>query len=292
MKTQERPQRKDVLYLPIEQINIEPDFNVRQDMGDLSALAKSIEENGIKNPIRGFKRDGVYWITDGHRRYYAAKILVKKGIDVKIPLISEGHLVTEEQRVIDMLVCNDGKKLNPIEESEAVARLFNYGYSETDINKKTGFSKVYICNLKLLNSAPRKLKDLIIQNIVSATLAMSILRECKDYSEALELIEAAIKGKSISVPKTKKTKQFAIETELEPEEEGEEDAQTPVRITAKDIQKTKGEHNSFSCLEKAFKKIDKDKLPIRNDKLALVNYLREIVKGSYSLEDFILDLTN
>ena len=131
MKTQERPQRKDVLYLPIEQINIEPDFNVRQDMGDLSALAKSIEENGIKNPIRGFKREGVYWITDGHRRYYAAKILVKKGIDVKIPLISEGHLVTEEQRVIDMLVCNDGKKLNPIEESEAVARLFNYGYSET-----------------------------------------------------------------------------------------------------------------------------------------------------------------
>ena len=292
MKTQERPQRKDVLYLPIEQINIEPDFNVRQDMGDLSALAKSIEENGIKNPIRGFKRDGVYWITDGHRRYYAAKILVKKGIDVKIPLISEGHLVTEEQRVIDMLVCNDGKKLNPIEESEAVARLFNYGYSETDINKKTGFSKVYICNLKLLNSAPRKLKDLIIQNIVSATLAMSILRECKDYSEALELIEAAIKGKSISVPKTKKTKQLAIETELEPEEEGEEEEETPVRITAKDIQKTKGEHNSFSCLEKAFKKIDKDKLPIRNDKLALVNYLREIVKGSYSLEDFILDLTN
>ena len=292
MKTQERPQRKDVLYLPIEQINIEPDFNVRQDMGDLSALAKSIEENGIKNTIRGFKRDGVYWITDGHRRYYAAKILVKKGIDVKIPLISEGHLVTEEQRVIDMLVCNDGKKLNPIEESEAVARLFNYGYSETDINKKTGFSKVYICNLKLLNSAPRKLKDLIIQNIVSATLAMSILRECKDYSEALELIEAAIKGKSISVPKTKKTKQLAIETELEPEEEGEEEEETPVRITAKDIQKTKGEHNSFSCLEKAFKKIDKDKLPIRNDKLALVNYLREIVKGSYSLEDFILDLTN
>ena len=292
MKTQERPQRKDVLYLPIEQINIEPDFNVRQDMGDLSALAKSIEENGIKNPIRGFKREGVYWITDGHRRYYAAKILVKKGIDVKIPLISEGHLVTEEQRVIDMLVCNDGKKLNPIEESEAVARLFNYGYSETDINKKTGFSKVYICNLKLLNSAPRKLKDLIIQNIVSATLAMSILRECKDYSEALELIEAAIKGKSISVPKTKKTKQLAIETELEPEEEGEEEEETPVRITAKDIQKTKGEHNSFSCLEKAFKKIDKDKLPIRNDKLALVNYLREIVKGSYSLEDFILDLTN
>ena len=289
---QERPQRKDVLYLPIEQINIEPDFNVRQDMGDLSALAKSIEENGIKNPIRGFKREGVYWITDGHRRYYAAKILVKKGIDVKIPLISEGHLVTEEQRVIDMLVCNDGKKLNPIEESEAVARLFNYGYSETDINKKTGFSKVYICNLKLLNSAPRKLKDLIIQNIVSATLAMSILRECKDYSEALELIEAAIKGKSISVPKTKKTKQLAIETELEPEEEGEEEEETPVRITAKDIQKTKGEHNSFSCLEKAFKKIDKDKLPIRNDKLALVNYLREIVKGSYSLEDFILDLTN
>ena len=286
---QERPQRKDVLYLPIEQINIEPDFNVRQDMGDLSALAKSIEENGIKNPIRGFKREGVYWITDGHRRYYAAKILVKKGIDVKIPLISEGHLVTEEQRVIDMLVCNDGKKLNPIEESEAVARLFNYGYSESEINKKTGFSKVYICNLKLLNSAPKKLKDLIIQNIVSATLAMSILRECKDYTEALELIEAAIKGKSISEPKTKKTKQLAIDTELEPE--GEE-AETPVKITAKDIQKTKGEHNSFSCLEKAFKKIDKDKLPIRNEKLALVNYLREIVKGSYSLEDFILDLTN
>ena len=260
-----RPPRKDVYFLKLEDINIEEGFNVRQDYGDLKELSDSIESNGIRVPIRGYKKNGAYWITDGHRRYKAAKMLEKKGIEVLIPFLADNRGEgSQEQRVIDMLICNEGKKLNPVEEAEAISRLINYGFSEAQIRQKTGFSKVYICNLKLLQSAPQKLKNLIIGNIVSATLTMQVLREEKDFETAIEVIENAISQNSVGGDKKK--------------------------ITSKDIRKSKGNNNSYSALKKIIKFGEKKGLVVRQDKINEYVFAQKLNDGDYTPEQLLAEL--
>lgn len=262
--TYSKPPRKDVFFLNVSELNTMPDFNIRQDYGDLNSLAKSIESNGVRVPLRGHKKGEYYIITDGHRRFEAAKILLKKGIEIRLPFINEGRECSDEQRVIDMLICNDGKRLNPVEESEAIKRLANFGYSDSEISEKTGFSKIYIYNLKTLQSAPKKLKDMIINNLVSATLAMKVLREEKDFNKAVETIEGAIISNS--------------------SKEGSK------KITEKDLRKQNGSNNSYSALKKAFKKGIKKHLVVRQDKVDLYNFIENLNNGAYTTENLLSEL--
>lgn len=267
--TDGRPPRKDVFFLTLDQISIQEGFNVRQDYGDLKELADSIEANGVRVPIRGYKKDGIYWLTDGHRRYKASQLLAEKGIEIRIPFLADGKDSSQEQRVIDMIICNDGKKLNPVEVADAVNRLLNFGFSESEVHVKTGFSKVYISNLKLLNSAPKKIKNLITENIVKATLAMKILREEKDFDKALQVIENAIESAS-----THKGG----------------DGSGKVKITDKSVQKSKGVVNSYSELKKTFKQAEKKGLVPRQDKLDLFTFAKSINDGEFSLKSFMSEL--
>ena len=258
-----RPPRKDVFFLELQQLQIEEGFNVRQDYGDIKELADSIEANGVRVPIRGYKKDGVYWITDGHRRYKAVQLLAKKGIEVRIPFLADGRESSQEQRVIDMIICNEGKKLNPVEIADAVNRLINFGFTESEIHTKTGFSKVYISNLKLLNSAPKKIKNLIADNVIKSTLAMKILREEKDFAKAMEVIESAIadaggEGKS--------------------------------KITDKNVRKSKGKVNSYSELKKLFKQAEKKGLVPRQDKIDVFMFVKSVNDGELSYNALIAEL--
>jgi len=261
-----RPPRKDVFFLTLDQIGIEEGFNVRQDYGDLKELSESIEANGVRVPIRGYKKDGTYWITDGHRRYKAVQLLNKKGLEVRIPFLADGRESSQEQRVIDMIICNDGKKLNPVEVADAVNRLINFGYSENEVHVKTGFSKVYISNLKLLNAAPKKIKNLITDNIIKSTLAMKILREEKDFDKAMEVIENAITSAGVeSGGETKK-------------------------ITQKNVSKSKGKINSYGELKKIFKKAEKKGLVPRQDKIDVFMFVKSVNDGELSYNALLSEL--
>ena len=265
-KTDGRPPRKDVYYLKLEDINIEKNFNVREDFGDIKELSRSIEANGVRVPVRGYKKDGTYWITDGERRYLAVKSLAEKGIEIRIPFLADGRESSEEQRVIDMLICNEGKKLNPVEESNAINRLVNFGYSEEEIRTKTGFSKVYVCNLKLLHSAPKKMKDLIVNNMVSATLAMKILREEKDFTKAQQVLETAMMSVEADGSTGKK------------------------KVTDKNIRKSKGKTNSYSALKKVINRATKKQLVVRQDNIHIYEFVQKLNSGDYTVEALLNEL--
>jgi ParB/RepB/Spo0J family partition protein len=260
-----RPPRKDVFFLTLDQIKIEEGFNVRQDYGDINELAESIKENGVRVPIRGYKKNGVYWITDGHRRYKAVQLLDKKGLEVRIPFLADGRESSQEQRVIDMIICNEGKKLNPVEVADAVNRLLNFGYTEGEIHVKTGYSKVYISNLKLLNSAPKKIKNLITDNVIKSTLAMKILREEKDFDKAMEVIENAIASAGAEGGGSSK-------------------------ITQKNVSKSKGKINSYAELKKIFKKAEKKGLVPRQDKIDVFMFVKSVNDGELSYNALLSEL--
>ena len=60
-------------FIPIKALKRCP-YNLRRDFGDLSRLEKSVEENGLKQPLLVRKLDGDYEVIDGERR---RQVLVK-----------------------------------------------------------------------------------------------------------------------------------------------------------------------------------------------------------------------
>ena len=123
-------------------------------------------------------------------------------------------------------------------------------------------SAVYLCNLKKLHSAPDLIKDLINNNVMSATFAMSIFRKHKDFDEAIEVIQAGI----VHAQNTKGTN----------------------KITATDIVASQNKQNSFSAIKKAIKK--GEGRTVKADKKELYDLLKSIVDGEYSLDYFLNEL--
>jgi ParB/RepB/Spo0J family partition protein len=198
--------RSDLLHIDARSINVVDGFNVRQDYGDIEELAQSIKENGIRNPLRGYKEKGEYYLTDGHRRLQAVMLLVATGAEIRVPFITEKN-PSEEKRIIDMYICNDGKKLTPLEEAEIVTRLQNLGMTSKEVAAKLGCTEAHICNMRAIADLPTKLKNRIKGNEISSTLVLSIVRGNKAMS--IEQITAKVenvleKAKTTGTKVTKK----------------------------------------------------------------------------------------
>ena len=254
-------QRKDIYYVDARLLNVVPDFNVRQDYGDMEELVESIRENGVKVPIRGYKKDGVLYIVDGHRRLKACQVLILQGVEMRVPYLPEAG-ASVEQRVIDMITLNDGKKLNALEESEAVKRLINYGISEYEIAKKVGRTPRYIYNLKLLSNAPQTLKTMIRSNIISATLVVDILKSAESFEEATAIIEKAYYNNS-NKGQHKQT-----------------------RVTKKDIDNAAKKVNSFAELKKTFTEASKKDWEYKEEQRTLIEFLFKVFNGELRQIDF------
>lgn len=258
--TRNRPKRSDLFHVNPNDIIIEEGFNPRVDYGDLRALADSIIANGVKVPVRGFKKDGEFVLTDGHRRLKAVFLLLKDYPDAEIliPFIIDPSEKSAEQRIIDVMICNDGLKLNPLEEAEIVNRLVNFGMSDKDIAKRTAQTKVYVSNLKLLYSAPEKIKNRIREGMVSATLVLDVLRNSEDFSDAIDKIEGAVEFVGAS---------------------GKD------KVVKKDLQQSLGKQNSYSALKKCYKSVVKSDRVVKDDKVELFDFLEKIINGELSKEE-------
>jgi ParB/RepB/Spo0J family partition protein len=175
--------RGDLFKVPSSQLRIKEGFNIRQDYGNIDELKESIKANGILVPMRGYKEkengNDVYIITNGHRRNKACELLLEEGTEILVPFILESKGYTDEQRLIDTFLMNDGKNLTPLEQAEGVRRLLAYGYTEKEIAGKLAKSEGYIRKLNSLNTAPKKFIKLIEDGIISATLAIQIIAEGK-----------------------------------------------------------------------------------------------------------------
>jgi ParB/RepB/Spo0J family partition protein len=249
--------RKDIFLVSVDEIEVEDGFNVRIDYGDISALANSISENGILVPLRAYKKKGgKFIITDGHRRYKAAMELYAKGIEVLVPIVSSGVNRTEESRIIDMLICNDGKPLNLLEESEAIRRLTAYGYNDRAIAVKIGKTGAYISNLRLLGDAPQVVKNYILEDAIAPSQAIRILRSADTFDDAINLIK-----ESVTIAKSEGKK----------------------KATGKHVEKASKTSNSFGALKKVFK--DTEGKRVREGVQDLYVFLVRILNGEITKEE-------
>lgn len=186
--------RSDVFWVKPDAIQIEQGFNVRVDYGDIEALSNSIIENGVKMPLRAYKKRGEekLILTDGHRRFKAIQMAYEKGhTEILIPVIKEGQAPSDEDRVIGLIVYNDGKRLSPIEECEVFKRLINYGWTHSQIASRIGRSVTHVAETLRLTEVSTTMRNLIIDGKISASAVIERLRK-KDAASVESEVKTAI----------------------------------------------------------------------------------------------------
>lgn len=194
------------------------------DEEKLAALADSIREHGLIQPIIVTQNGDTYTIVAGERRWRAAK---KAGLK-KIPVLIRDYddLAVREIALIENLQRED---LNPIEEALGYKSLMDeYGLTQEEISAKIGKSRSAVANsVRLL-----ALDDYTRQKLVSgeiteghARCALSVpngvVREFfinRITEDGLNVRQAELLAKDLAKPpaeKTKKKENAAYKIELE-----------------------------------------------------------------------------
>jgi ParB family transcriptional regulator, chromosome partitioning protein len=206
-----KTKRTDILSVDPRNIIVKDGFNIRQDMGDIEALSQSIVESGLQVPLKAKKVTGEdkYELVDGHRRLRAVMLAIENGHDIKFVEVMP-FKGSEEDQVFSMIITGTGQKpLNEIEQSEAVKRLTNFGYTVEDIARKIGKSLPHVYNLLSLANAPKKIRDFVMSGLISGGTVVQIVREVKDEKEQLKVVEDAIADANKDTEKEGKAKKKA-----------------------------------------------------------------------------------
>lgn len=129
----------------------------------INALAASIKEHGVLQPIVVTKEDGKYKIVAGERRWRAAKVA---GLD-KIPAVIR---TLDSQNRLELSIIENAQRedLNAIELATAYAKLKSqFNLSNEEIASKVGKSEQTIQNTLRLLNLPEDVKKVMVKEKLS-----------------------------------------------------------------------------------------------------------------------------
>lgn len=166
-------------WLRVDQIQPDPN-QPRKALGDIQALADSIRENGILQPIvvSPMGADGAdalqkYRIVSGERRYSAAKLI---GLET-VPAIVRSF--EEQQRLEVQLVENlQREDLSPIEEATGYQRLMaEFGLKQRELAERIGKSPSAISQILRVLSLPNEILEKVKTSQLFDAISRSTLLE-------------------------------------------------------------------------------------------------------------------
>lgn len=181
--------RKDVFLVPPHLLNEEENFNARKEYTGIEEFADFIRENGVLAlpPLYVYRKGDKWYISDGHRRIRAVRIVESEGIDVRgVPCMNDP--LNEEDRTLALVTRNSGTPLTKMEQGDVFQRMVNFGYTNTEIAKKIGKSLPYVGQCLALATAPKKVQELLIAGVVNDTTVLTALGSVEDVSMAYEVI--------------------------------------------------------------------------------------------------------
>ena len=162
-----------ITELPISMVDPKSDQPRKSfDKESLEELAKSIEENGLLQPIlvREYG-NGRYQIIAGERRFRASKIA---GLS-EIPAII---LDRDDRKVAEISLIENIQRenLNPIEEAMAFKALANeYGLTQEELSERVGKSRSAIANATRLLDLPEAVLAMVASGELSAGHGRTLL---------------------------------------------------------------------------------------------------------------------
>ncbi|MBR6748098.1 MAG: ParB/RepB/Spo0J family partition protein [Clostridia bacterium] len=141
------------------------------DEESLAALAESIKEHGLIQPIAVRKDGEKYRIIAGERRWRACRMAGLKEIPAVV--LEADELKTLELALVENLQRED---LNPIEEAESFQTLISrFGLTQEDAGRRVGRSRPAVANALRLLTLPEDLQKLVRDGQLSAGHARALL---------------------------------------------------------------------------------------------------------------------
>lgn len=213
----EETNKNNILELKIT--DIEPNKNQPRQFFDneaMNALAESIKEHGVVQPIIVRKENEGYQIVAGERRWRAARLAGLRTIPVVVKDYSDIEIL--QIALIENLQRQD---LNPIEEANAYKTLMEeHNLSQESIAKSLGKSRPAIGNSLRLLSLNDRLKELLIAGEITAGHARALLavegdkeqidlaKKIVDEGLNVRQVEKLAKGKKKRKTKKEKTQEI------------------------------------------------------------------------------------
>ncbi len=183
----------EIVRIALDKIVIREGFNVREDMGELEELSKSILNNGQSMPGRvDVAEDGTFILVDGHRRFSALKLLVEDGHEPYFLAIVNGKRTTEEQRILQMFTTQDNKPLTAPEVAELILRLVNLGHDQLSVANKIGKTPAYVSQMLGFANETPEIKNLVKEGKVKVSTVFNVRRTIKNQAERTQVIKDAV----------------------------------------------------------------------------------------------------
>lgn len=160
------------------------------DAEALNALAESIREKGVLQPLLVRKQGDKYELIAGERRWRASKIAGLREVPVIIKEMNDKEVL--EVALVENLL---RENLSAIEEAEGFQRLINeFSHTQEALSQIVGKSRSHIANMLRLLGLPEEVQILVRENKLSAGHARALI----GLDNAYALAEAIIK-KDLSV---------------------------------------------------------------------------------------------
>ena len=167
--------RTGLQYVPVEFLRpsrLQP--RRRFDEGELRALAASIVDKGILQPLI-VRRDptvsGSYEIVAGERRWRAAQLAKLHQLPVVVRQLSDREVVE-----ISLVENVQRENLTPLEEAEGYRRLIDdFGHGQGELAKVVGKSRSHVANTLRLLALPDVVRTMLDDGTLTAGHARALL---------------------------------------------------------------------------------------------------------------------
>jgi ParB family transcriptional regulator, chromosome partitioning protein len=181
--------------IPLDQIAPNPSQPRKAfDEADLRALADSLREHGILQPILVRPLPGGrYELVAGERRWRAARLA---GID-RIPAVV--RTAAESERLELAMIENMAREdLNPVESARACAALVDeFGLTKEEVGQRVGKSRVAISNLVRLLELPDEVLSMLESGTLSEGHGRAVLQAPDHHARRRVAREARDRGLSV-----------------------------------------------------------------------------------------------
>lgn len=157
----EDKKESDLKNIPISEIVRDEDQPRKEFSAEaLEALASSIKEHGVLQPLVVVREEGKYKIVAGERRFRASKLAGLK----EVPAIVR-TLEAQERLEISIIENAQREDLNAIEMATAYAKLKSqFNLSEEEIADRVGKSKSAVVNTMRLLNLPDEAKRAMVEH--------------------------------------------------------------------------------------------------------------------------------
>jgi len=182
--------------IEIDRISPNPDQPRQQfDPESLAALASSIRQHGLLQPLVVTRSGAGYSIVAGERRWRAARAA---GLAAVPAIVKE----TSPQSILELALVENLQRadLSPLEEAGAYQMLVERGLTQEQVATRVGRSRAAVANRLRLLGLPHAARDLLVAGSLTEGHARALLG-CADPA-MLDMLARRVVERDLSVRET------------------------------------------------------------------------------------------